>query len=238
MLEADGLMETCADVLTWLRVACTARGGGGELAAVPAVAHHYPLLLLPEVASEYLATKVANDLPGRQILGTRGLGPGTPADDPMLAAVRQIAESGVGNRGARAPRKVEEAYRETYTVLQRFCHVDNVEGLAPIWGRLARGSKAELQSIVQQELSRVCTGSGLSTDHYCPAVTSNIKQLVTGLNFGGHGQDDITAGCQPFLVVYSGTEDHYRSLARHSDLGQPIGSRHSKCVACQHTRHT
>ena len=213
MLEADGLLETCADVLTWLRVACTARGGDGELANVPAVAHHFPLLLLPEAASEYLATKVTNDLPGRQNPGIRGRGQGTPADDPMLAAVRQIAESGAGDRGARAPRKVEEVYRETYTVLQRFCHVDNVEGFAPIWGRLARGAKSELQSIVQQELSRVCTGRGLLTDYYCPAVTSNVKQLTTaGLNFGGHGQDGITAGCQPFLVVYSGTEGHYRSL--------------------------
>ena len=97
-------------------------------------------------------------------------------------------------------------------VLQRFCHVDNVEGLAPIWGRLARGAKSELQSILQQEFSRVCTGRGLSTDYYCPAVTSSIKQLVTGLNFAGHGQDDISGGCQPFLVVYSGAEDHYRSM--------------------------
>lgn len=213
MLEADGLLQTCSDVIAWLRVACTARGGGGELASLPAVAHSFPLLLLPESVSDYLATRVAADLPGRNSITTPMGGGVGAANDPTLAALRQIAEGAMAERGPRAPRKVEEAYRETYMVLQRFCHVDNVEGLATIWGRLARVAKSELQSIMQQELSRVCTGRGLTTDYYCPTVTTNLKQLFTGLNFAGNGQDDITAGCQqPFLVVYSGAEDHHRSL--------------------------
>jgi hypothetical protein len=96
--------------------------------------------------------------------------------------------------------------------LQRFRHVESIEGLAPIWGCLARGVKGEVLSILQQEMNRVCTGCGLAPDIYCPAVTSKIKQLVTGLGFVGHGQDDITGGCQPFLVVYTGPEDHYRAM--------------------------
>ena len=147
----------------------------------------------------------------------------------MLAAVRQLAESATGGRGPREPKGVLEAYRETYPVLHRFCHVDNVEDLAPLWARLARGAKSELQSILQQELMRVCTGRGLTPDVFCPAVTTHIKQLVTGLNFGGHGQDDITVGCQPFLVSYTGTEEHYRSmdhanLANQLDQGTTLAS--------------
>jgi hypothetical protein len=42
MLEADGMLETCADVLVWLRVACTARGGAGDLVPLPAVAQRIP----------------------------------------------------------------------------------------------------------------------------------------------------------------------------------------------------
>ena len=71
MLEADGTQATCTDVLTWLRVACTARGGAGDLAGIPAVAQDFPLLLLPTVISDYVASKVAGDLPGRSTAGDR-----------------------------------------------------------------------------------------------------------------------------------------------------------------------
>ena len=36
--------------------------------------------------------------------------------------------------------------------------------------------------------------------------------MVANLNFAGHGPDDLTAGCQQFLVTYTGTEDHYRAM--------------------------
>ena len=36
--------------------------------------------------------------------------------------------------------------------------------------------------------------------------------MVASLNFAGHGPDVLTAGCQPFLVTYTGTEDHYRAM--------------------------
>ena len=44
MFAADGVLEVCADGLAWLRVACTAHGGAGDLAALPAVAQHFHLL--------------------------------------------------------------------------------------------------------------------------------------------------------------------------------------------------
>ena len=79
------------------------------------------------------------------------------AMDPIVAVVQQLAEN-VGRRGPRKPKGVMEAYHETHTVLQYYCQVDNMDGLAPLWSRLARGSKGEQQSILQQELSWVCTG--------------------------------------------------------------------------------
>jgi hypothetical protein len=211
ILEADGALEQCADVLTWLRVACTARGGAGELAPLPAVAQQFPLLLMPGAVSAYVATKLDRDLPRRRggLAHTAGTGVG---EEPLAAAMRLLAENGGGDRAAREPKGVAEAYRETYPLLQRFCQVDSVEGLAPVWGRIARGAKGELQSILQQELNKVCTGRGLTPDVYSPAVTSKRKQLVTSLNFVGNGQDDIASGCQPFLVTYTGTDDHYRAL--------------------------
>ena len=46
MLEADDMLDACSDVLAWLRVAATARGGAGELASLPAVAQYFPLVLM------------------------------------------------------------------------------------------------------------------------------------------------------------------------------------------------
>lgn len=43
---------------------------------------------------------------------------------------------------------------------------------------------------------------------YCPAITTGLKQMVASLNFAGHGPDDLTAGCHPSLVTYTGAEDH------------------------------
>jgi hypothetical protein len=211
IFEAEDVVAQCADVLTWLRVACTARGGAGELAPIPAVAQHFPLLLMPGAVSTYVASKLDRDLPGRQ--GRQAPAPTDGAGgDTLAAAIRLLAEKADGERPPREPKSVAEVYRETHPVLQRFCQVENVEGLAPIWGRLARGSKGELQSILQQELIKVCTGRGLTPDVYSPAVTSKLKQLVTSLNFVGNGPDDIASGCQPFLVTYTGADDHYRAL--------------------------
>ena len=209
-LEADGALEACADVTAWLRVACTARGGVGELAALPAVAQQFPLLLLPEAISDCVAAKVAADLPGR-----RGGGAVQPSMDQMAVAMQMLAENvggAGGGRNAREPKGVAEAYRETFPVLLRYCHVPTVDDVAPLWARLANGTKSEQQSVMQQELTRVCVGRGLTPDLYCPVVTSSLKQMIISLNFAGNGPDDLTAGCHPFMVVYTGASDHYRAL--------------------------
>jgi hypothetical protein len=75
--------------------------------------------------------------------------------DPVATAVQQLAENvgGEGGRSGREPIDVMEAFRETYTNLQRYCHMSTVEEL-PLWNRLARGGKGEQdKSILQQELT-------------------------------------------------------------------------------------
>ena len=156
MVAADQALEASSDVLTWLRVACTARGGAGELAPLPAVANTFTLLLLPGAVSNPVAAKVLTDLPSQQRLGgeTPSGGP-----DPVTAAVQRLAKSmgGIATRGEREPRSMREAYRETYILLLRHFRVATVKELAPIWGCLQ-------QSMLQQELSRVCAEWGLLTD--------------------------------------------------------------------------
>lgn len=55
---------------------------------------------------------------------------------------------------------------------------------------------------------------GLSTELYVPVITMALKQMVVGLQFTGHGSDDLSTGsCQPFMVSYSGSASHYQALA-------------------------
>ena len=49
--------------MTWLRAACTARGGGGAQNALHGVLHPLPALHLPPEVYRYVTSKVQNDLP-------------------------------------------------------------------------------------------------------------------------------------------------------------------------------
>lgn len=136
----------------------------------------------------------------------------------LLGAVQQMAETLGGNaalqpRAGRGEQKtVDEVYKETYGILLRFGQVDQVANLAPIWSRLANcATKGEQQSVLQQELTKVCLARGLAPELYCPVVTTGLKQMVTTFNFAGHGGDDLMSGCQPFLVAYTGSGDYYRA---------------------------
>ena len=51
IFETGGVLEACADVLAWLRVACMACGGAGDLTGTPAVAQ--PFTLLVALANRY-----------------------------------------------------------------------------------------------------------------------------------------------------------------------------------------
>jgi hypothetical protein len=61
---------------------------------------------MPTAVSDYVADKVSRDLPGR----TRGLNAAAPLrDDSVAVAMRLMAETIVGERGARDVRGVAEA---------------------------------------------------------------------------------------------------------------------------------
>ena len=51
------------------------------------------------------------------------------------------------------------------------------------------------------------------TELHVPIVTATLKQMVVGLQFVGHSVDDLSTGCQPFLVVsYAGGSNHLQAL--------------------------
>ena len=200
-IQARGEEATCQDVVTWLKVACTARGGGGANSAVPVVHHALYPVHLPEQVYQYLVGKVRSDLPA-----LAGPDPATAEVTSTLAgALRALASERGGTEGGggerpREPKSVQDVYKETYGTLLRFCNVAQPTEVAPVLGRLANCTKSEQQTIISQELQRVCMARGLSTALYTPVVNATLKQMVSGFQFVGHGVDDLSTGCQPFLV--------------------------------------
>jgi hypothetical protein len=215
-LEETNALESCGDALTWLRAACTRRGGVGNRAAFPSVNLAVTAVHPPGSVYEYLMAKVQADLPDTR----PGVGhapgvvpPGAiPANADLAEIVRALVDvRGQGARGRpageeREPKRIDEVYRETYTTLLRHCRVEHPEEVAPVWRRLANAAKGEQQAIIQHELAKVCLVRGLAPELYCPVVTTAVKQTITTFTFAGSGIDDLASGCNPFLVSYSGAK--------------------------------
>ena len=105
--------------------------------------------------------------------------------------------------------------------------------MVPVWHpRLANCYKSEQHRVLKQELQKVCTAKGLSTDSiYAPIITSTLKQMVTGFQFIGFGPNDLTSGRQPFLVSYAGSNHHYNALPSSGQRWEPaaLARRPEKC---------
>jgi hypothetical protein len=163
---------------------------------------------------DYVSTKIDQDLPGHATAPGDGA-PAAPLATQLVAALQVLvgARAPTGDAVPNEPKSIAESYRETYKVMLRYCNVAGVEEVAPLWRRMANAHKSELMAILNQELNKVCMARGLSTDTYTPVVTSQLKQMITSFEFLGLGPDDLTTGCQPFLVAYAGDVHHHQVQA-------------------------
>jgi hypothetical protein len=206
-IRGDDNDVPCADVLTWLRAACTCRGGAGPQAMMPIVLQGLPPVHLPAAVHDYVSSKIASDFPTAFRGGPAGV-------DPNIAeVVRALSARGMTGGEGREAKTVKDVYRETYPVLLRYSRVDRVEDVGPLWDRIANAHKSEHQTILQQEFAKVCQLKGLAPELYCPVVTTSLKQMVVGFGFAGVGPDDLASGCNPFQVTYAGARDYYASQA-------------------------
>ena len=190
--QADGNMEACEDILAWLRVACTCRGGGGALANTPVVLVTLPPVHLPKGVYDYVNSKITSDLPAlRSPVDPRLPAPAADAGN-LVEVVRALTGRSLTSGDDRAPKTIEDAYKETYSVLLRYNRVDGAGAVAPVWKRLANAHKSEQQTILQQEFAKVCTTrAGLAAELYCPVITTALKQMIISFNFAGVGPDDL-----------------------------------------------
>lgn len=115
VLEARGELLACADVLIWLRAACTARGGGGAANGAPGVLYPLVPVHLPAAVYSYMTNKVPGDLPA-----LAELDPAAAEVTGTLAGARRALTGGWrdtgddGRASSREPKKVQDIYKETY----------------------------------------------------------------------------------------------------------------------------
>jgi hypothetical protein len=120
-IQAREEVAACQDVLTWLKAACTARGGDGAQNGIPIVLHPLTPLHLPASAYQYMTAKVRSDLPALA-------GGGAMTDDvtgTLVGALRAMTETRAGRGGDPADRPaktINEAYKETFGTLLRYCN--------------------------------------------------------------------------------------------------------------------
>jgi hypothetical protein len=220
-IQARGELEMCQDVVTWLKSACTARGGMGAQNTVPIVYHPLTPVHLPPAVYAYLTSKVRGDLPAL-------MAPDASAAEltgTLAGALRALTREGAGvmteERRDREAKTVQEVYKETYRTLPRYCNVGAPSDVAQVWGRLANCAKSEQHTVLVQEFQRVCRARGLATELYTPVVTASLKQMVVGLQFVGMGVDDLSSGCQPFAVSYAGGASQLQALAS-AEIGNQL----------------
>ena len=133
-MQTRNELDTCQDVLTWLRAACTARGGGGALATVPSVYQTLTPLHLPEEVYQYVTSKVQGDLPALTHPDRTGV-PGADAIAGALRAMGATRGAGAtvadGDGSVKEPKTITEAYKETYKTLLRFSNVASADEVPP-----------------------------------------------------------------------------------------------------------
>ena len=133
-MQARNEIDLCRDVLSWLKAACTARGGGGLQNGVPVVYHPLASVILPAAVYRYLTSKVHADLPalGAPDAATGALA-GTLTGALLRALTRATGGGGTDEDRAREPKPVQDVYRETFGMLIRYCNVAQPEEVAPLW---------------------------------------------------------------------------------------------------------
>jgi hypothetical protein len=164
-MQARDEVGACQDIVTWLRAACTARGGAGAQTEVPGMLHTFAALHLPSEAYRYVTAKVLSDLPA---IGDQ------PGEGPVAATVAGALRAlGVarGGRGdpegddttrAREPKSIIDVYKETHMTLLRYCNATLANTVAPVWARLANSHKSEQHTVLTQELHKVCMARGFT----------------------------------------------------------------------------
>ena len=131
VIQAREEVAASQDVLTWLKAACTARGGDGAQNGVPIVLHPLTPLHLPASVYRYMTTKVQSDLAA---LANGGAMPDN-VTDTLVGALRALTETRGGRGGGiRLIVRQRPSMRRTRKRLGPYC----ATAMLPMWKQSPR----------------------------------------------------------------------------------------------------
>jgi hypothetical protein len=213
-IRDDGQDVDCANLLNFLRAACTIPTVG----TVPTIQRPpAQVLRVDEALYRHLRTNIVlRDLPSLQESNLL---------EPSLHVAQAINELVSEQRATRADtlaRRLEDAsttpegkWGPSLEIILRLTHSASAAALPPLWKDLAAATKRFEATAITRSIAATALLMGVAADS-APIVTPSLAAKLVTFNFGHPNSDDLNEGIHPFTVGYrSPTEaDHARAQAQ------------------------
>ena len=111
------------------------------------------------------------------------------------------------------PTTVDQRWAINLPSLLKFCMVQLVSQLTPVWDALAKGPKKEERTILQSALNDHSRTPGAATTAHL-TVTKELLSTVVGLVFWSGDLDMLDEGLHPFCTLYTSTAKQAQDQAR------------------------
>ena len=145
----------------------------------------------------------AGTAPATQTTG--GTGGGTSAADlqTLMEALR-AGHTAPAPAAASATGTIEKRWSVNLPTLLKFCHVNTVQELNPMWAALTRGPRKEERTILGAALNDHVASAQAATSVQFP-VTKELFSTIVNLTFWSGDPDSLEEGLHPFRTVYTST---------------------------------
>ena len=206
-LEAKGLLEVCAPLLTFLRVAGTVPAAGTS-----SLVSHTKLgkpIHIPTPLMVYMRRRVIfRDFPH---LDPKRGGRIDPASAALTAAVNTLASNQLKAdernelrlEETNRPKTIVDVYGDEITEqLLRLCDCEDTDLLPTVWSKLASKNKnQDMITIMQQTINSAARTIGMMEG---PLVSTAVMTAVKRFNFHGLDPNDVGSGVLPMAFVPPG----------------------------------
>lgn len=114
---------------------------------------------------------------------------------------------------ASTPTTIDKRWSVNLNLLHKYCMVQDISQLTPIWSSLAKGPKKEERMILQAALDNHARSPGAATSARL-TVTKELLNTVVRLVFWSGDLDMLEEGLHPFQTLYTSTTKQAQDQAK------------------------
>ena len=169
-----------------------------------------------EVLSDLVPASAGNTPAGNGTNGNNGSGLSAADLQALIAALRSghTAPAPAATVGtSSSSTTVDKRWAVNLDSLRKYCMVQDVNQLTPIWASLAKGPKKEERTILQAALDDHARSPGAATAARL-TVTKELLNTVVGLVFWSGDLDMLEEGLHPFRTLYTSTTKQAQDQAK------------------------